>query len=149
MLLRGTLTLLISLPQLLPPGICVCRRAPSAIHFAVPSVNGLATTIERTQRASCPCHGEEDRVSQRTQEATNGLPLSDPDRHHPKCPAESGPASVILPVPKKIDIPVVIASVHPVLDYVDLLVQGAARAPVASHPAGEPPVYIALRSLLI
>src|SRR5262245_10886666 len=96
---RKMLTLVLALPMLLPPGVCICRGG--CTHSNSPSTHthpGEENTPPET--SPCDCHHEDDQAPAGDQH-DDGVPGTPEDDHAPGCPEWKAPASVVKPV--KID----------------------------------------------
>lgn len=109
-MLRGFVTLFVSLQLLMPSGMCICQFAPVANAFIVASLRSGENANHHVSVAQnncrCPvCLGDEssERVSTSTSPTSKSSQESPfiprPAKHYPGCPAELGDMPTKIAVP--------------------------------------------------
>lgn len=155
---RSLVTLLVALPMLMPPGMCICQFAPTGkVSAAPPSWAGQRPVGHTSNsRAECRCN------SCREQVAAAGLPTDGEDRpaspneapvgpgqHAPGCPAAHGDVPTKMAASTAVTIPF---DAHPQC-FFSLVAEPAARVgrgrEGVSRPAVSPPFFISHCTLLI
>ncbi len=158
-MVRTVVTILVAVPLLMPPGMCLCQFAPAGHVFATTWAE--ATRQEHAahtpgSRPDCRCDSCRERAvgpdlpaGSQGRPSPDGPPPSGPGKHPPGCPAALGD------MPTKVSAPAVTipfdANPGPCFDS---LVAGP-TAPVrgaregVSAQAASPPLFISHCSLLI
>jgi hypothetical protein len=156
---RALLAILVGLPMLMPPGMCLCEYlpCPDESSTTVDSVSvdenasaGQSTHCRCGHRRHCLSAAEQaPRVVKRSAGiGVRSAPVPHPDKHHPGCPATIGPISVHAS-PRNTPVLMPIPMIAPEVAFSSVI---ASNFTVPVQDTSSPPSnphYIAYCSLLI
>lgn len=160
-MLRALVALLLAIPQLMPPGMCICQFVPTSEQPAAPTQlpsPGRVTAghvADRGQKCSCEsCRNQASSVDRTDAGEAQGTKRADRDpakpgpvKHPPGCPAALGA------MPTKMLVSAVTVQVDSDAVCYMLTVESAlavARATAWVSPqTGDPPLFISHCTLLI
>lgn len=154
--MRSLVLLLVGLPLLMPPGMCVCQLVPCGSAQAAPVATATAPTPPAPEECCCKKRAA---AAPTTGDKAGAWSQSSPDRHHPTSP-DSGkhqpgcPAATGFVVEARVTLPPSPVSLH--IDLAPVPVAFVAEVGTARSPAPErtqrlpiAPIFIAQCTLLI
>jgi hypothetical protein len=156
---RAVVTLLVTLPMLMPPGMCICQFVPIGTTHAGPlPVRTVSHDADAGRHCTCvTCQTREQDPSAGEQSRDCGHPARPcgdgpsppvPGKHWPGCPAALGTAPtkmVVAPATVPVDVGTGLCFTDPLVGP-GILVRRVNSTPV---PAISPPLYLSHCALLI
>lgn len=150
---RSLVTLLVALPMLMPPGMCICQFAPTGkVSASPPSWAGQRQTDHTTDsRVDCRCDSCRERAAATGEDrpaSPDEAPVG-PGKHAPGCPAAYGDVPTKMAASTTVTIHL---DAHPQC-FFSLVAEPAALVgrgrEGVSRPAVSPPFFISHCTLLI
>lgn len=88
--LRHLLALVVGLPMLMPPGICVCQFVPCGDASTEYQETSSETVAVATERCKCSTHRDKTELASTDELLAKLSPGHAPHEHAPGCPAKLG-----------------------------------------------------------
>jgi len=145
---RLVLTLLIALPMLVPPGMCICQFAP--VGSASAGTSYQLEVRHAAGRSDCRCESCSGRVADdhgRKVKPSDSPVVPKHDDHAPHCPAALGD------LPTKMAVPALVIHLDTDVGFVSAVVERnvfrAQDRDIVSHVSTSPPLFISHCTLVI